>query len=106
LKGEDVESRVGLDVLIDGTVPAGSGLSSSAALVCSSAIGIMAALNVNFPKKEVAQFTCECERHIGTQSGGMDQAISVMAKPGFAELIDFNPIRAHPWKCVGETRNA
>lgn len=94
LKGEDVESRVGLDVLIDGTVPAGSGLSSSAALVCSSAIGIMAALNVNFPKKEVAQFTCECERHIGTQSGGMDQAISVMAKPGFAELIDFNPIRA------------
>ncbi|KAK9139159.1 hypothetical protein Scep_008840 [Stephania cephalantha] len=93
-KGLDVGTPVGLDVLIDGTVPTGSGLSSSAAFVCSSTIAIMAAFDMNFPKKEIAQLTCECERHIGTQSGGMDQAISVMAKSGFAELIDFNPIRA------------
>ncbi|KAF3330803.1 galactokinase isoform X2 [Carex littledalei] len=92
-KGIDV-GPVSLDVVVDGTVPTGSGLSSSAAFVCSSTIAIMAVLEKNFPKKEVAQFTCECERHIGTQSGGMDQAISVMAKTGFAELIDFNPIRA------------
>ncbi|KAJ3703812.1 hypothetical protein LUZ61_007517 [Rhynchospora tenuis] len=92
-KGIDVEP-VALDVVVDGTVPTGSGLSSSAAFVCSSTIAIMAVLEKNYPKKEVAQFTCECERHIGTQSGGMDQAISVMAKSGFAELIDFNPIRA------------
>ncbi|KAL5700797.1 N-acetylgalactosamine kinase [Ranunculus cassubicifolius] len=93
-KGIDVGVPVGLDVLVDGTVPTGSGLSSSAAFVCSATIAIMAAFDANFPKKEIAQLTCECERHIGTQSGGMDQAISVMAKLGFAELIDFNPIRA------------
>ncbi|XP_059632822.1 galactokinase [Cornus florida] len=93
-KGLDVGLPVGLDVIVDGTVPTGSGLSSSAAFVCSSTIAIMAAFDVNFPKKEIAQLTCECERHIGTQSGGMDQAISVMAQNGFAELIDFNPIRA------------
>ncbi|XP_059645867.1 galactokinase-like isoform X2 [Cornus florida] len=93
-KGLDVGVPVGLDVIVDGTVPTGSGLSSSAAFVCSATIAIMAALNLNFPKKEIAQLTCECERHIGTQSGGMDQAISVMAQSGFAELIDFNPIRA------------
>ncbi|XVF28183.1 hypothetical protein REPUB_Repub15cG0006900 [Reevesia pubescens] len=93
-KGVDVGVPVGLDILIDGTVPTGSGLSSSAAFVCSSTIAIMAAFGVNFPKKELAQVICDCERHIGTQSGGMDQAISVMAKNGFAELIDFNPIRA------------
>lgn len=93
-KKADVGLPVGLDVVVDGTVPTGSGLSSSAALVCSSTIAIMAALDKNFPKKEIAQLTCECERYIGTQSGGMDQAISIMAKTGFAELIDFNPIRA------------
>ncbi|KAF5196226.1 Galactokinase [Thalictrum thalictroides] len=93
-KGVDVGVPVGLDILVDGTVPTGSGLSSSAAFVCSSTIAIMAAFDVNFPQKDIAQLTCECERHIGTQSGGMDQAISVMANSGFAELIDFNPIRA------------
>ncbi|CAI9119048.1 OLC1v1020709C1 [Oldenlandia corymbosa var. corymbosa] len=94
LKGINIGQPVGLDVIIDGTVPTGSGLSSSAAFVCSATIAVMAAFGENFPKKELAQLTCECERHIGTQSGGMDQAISVMAKTGFAELIDFNPIRA------------
>ncbi|KAH7433627.1 hypothetical protein KP509_07G078400 [Ceratopteris richardii] len=93
-KGIDAHPPFGLDVLVDGTVPPGSGLSSSTALVCSSAIAIMAVLGFNFPKREVADFTCKCERYIGTQSGGMDQAISLMAKMGFASLIDFNPIRA------------
>ncbi|KAH9683907.1 Galactokinase [Citrus sinensis] len=93
-KGLDVGPPVGLDILVDGIVPTGSGLSSSAAFVCSSTIALMAAFGVEVPKKEIAQLTCECERYIGAQSGGMDQAISIMAKSGFAELIDFNPIRA------------
>ncbi|KAL6526469.1 galactokinase [Orobanche gracilis] len=93
-KGIDVDETVGLEVVVDGIVPTGSGLSSSAAFVCSSTIAIMAVLGATISKKELAQLTCECERHIGTQSGGMDQAISVMAQSGFAALIDFNPIRA------------
>ncbi|KAK4433857.1 Galactokinase [Sesamum alatum] len=92
--GKNVDRNVGLQVVVDGIVPTGSGLSSSAAFVCSSTIAIMAVMGENFPKKDLAQLTCECERHIGTQSGGMDQAISVMAQSGFAQLIDFNPIRA------------
>ncbi|KAF5752494.1 galactokinase isoform X2 [Tripterygium wilfordii] len=33
----------------------------------------MAAFDGNFPKKDLAQISCECKRHIGTQSGGMDK---------------------------------
>lgn len=73
----------------------GSGLSSSSALVCSSAIAILTAHNVlkQVTQSELAEFTCWCERYSGTESGGMDQAISIMAKTGFAKLIEFNPVR-------------
>ncbi|BBN16733.1 N-acetylgalactosamine kinase [Marchantia polymorpha subsp. ruderalis] len=93
-KGVEIGAPVGYDILVDGTVPIGAGVSSSAAIVCASAIAIMAAQGLSFTKQEVAEFACVCERHIGTQAGGMDQAISIMAKRGVAKLIDFNPIRA------------
>jgi N-acetylgalactosamine kinase len=87
----------GLDIMVDGRVPTGSGLSSSAALVCSSALAIMAALGVPRLKKgEVAEFTAKAEQYVGVMSGGMDQAISVMGAMGEAQLIEFNPVRASP----------
>ncbi|KAI3811330.1 hypothetical protein L1987_21051 [Smallanthus sonchifolius] len=56
LGGLEVGSPVGLDVMVDGTVPTRSGLSSSMAFVCSSTISIrpiMAAQGVNLPKMEM-----------------------------------------------------
>ena len=66
-------SEVGLQIMVDGRVPTGSGLSSSSALTCAAAVAVMAARDLSFTKLEVADFTCKCERHCGTQSGGMDQ---------------------------------
>ena len=43
--------------------------------------------------QEVAHFAAECEKYVGTQSGGMDQAISIMGQAGVAKLICFNPVR-------------
>lgn len=42
--------------------------------------------------QEVAEFACTCERYVGTQSGGMDQAIAMMGMPGVAQLINFDPV--------------
>ena len=76
-----------LQILVHGTVPQGSGLSSSSALVVAVSIAILGAYGAGgVPQPDVAAFTCTCERHVGVASGGMDQAISVMARPGAAFL--------------------
>lgn len=71
-----------VQLLIHGTVPLGSGLSSSSALVVAVAVAILAAYGCSATQADVATFTCAAERYVGVNSGGMDQAISVMARPG------------------------
>lgn len=43
--------------------------------------------------QEVASFTALCEKYVGTESGGMDQAISIMGEKGKAKLVHFKPVR-------------
>ena len=47
------------------------------------------------PVQELATFTASCEKYVGTESGGMDQAISIMGQKGIAKLVEFNPVQ--PW---------
>jgi len=79
----------GLRAVVHGTVPLGSGLSSSAALVCASALAILAAHGLSPPKADVATFCAACERYVGTESGGMDQAASVLGVAGSALRVSF-----------------
>jgi len=84
---------VGLQLMVHGTVPTGAGVSSSSALVCSTCLALLGVFGISLTKTEVADFACSCERYVGTHSGGMDQAISIMGERGLAKKVDFNPIR-------------
>lgn len=60
-----------LDIMVDGTVPAGGGLSSSAAFVCASALAILKASGEKvIDKKELVEVSIVSERNVGVNSGG------------------------------------
>ena len=83
----------GMQVLLDGSIPASAGLSSSSAMVCCSALATIVANKISLPSK--SQLANECarsERFIGTIGGGMDQAISFLGEKGSAFMINFNPL--------------
>lgn len=83
---------VGMKVLIDGTVPAGGGLSSSAAFVCASALAVLRANGeAEVSKKDLVELAIVSERSVGVNSGGMDQSASVFALRGDALSVTFFP---------------
>jgi len=86
------EKPPGMEILVDGNVPTGSGLSSSAAFVCASALAGMASMGVAIVnKKELVSLAIVSERYVGVNSGGMDQSASVLGSPGSALFISFDP---------------
>ncbi|KAG9247589.1 ribosomal protein S5 domain 2-type protein [Calycina marina] len=81
-----------MEILMDGTVPAGGGLSSSAAFVSASALAVMYANGEhNVDKKELTELAIVSERAVGVNSGGMDQSASVLSIRGSALFVSFLP---------------
>ena len=85
--GDRIDS--GLEILVDGGVALGAGLSSSAALECSIATGLNKLFNSNLSLPELARLAQRAENgYVGVPCGIMDQSVSLMAQAGNALLLD------------------
>ena len=94
VESADIRNPVGMDVLVEGNIPPSAGLSSSSAVVCCAALTAAHANKITMPsKKSLAELCAKSEHYIGTEGGGMDQAISFLGEQNKALLIEFNPIR-------------
>ena len=95
---EDVLSKNkplrGMKCILDGEIPPSAGLSSSSAVVVSAAISTVVCNEAKCSRSDLADLCARSERFIGTQGGGMDQAIELLAEKGSAKLIEFNPLKA------------
>ncbi|HZD06026.1 MAG TPA: hypothetical protein VE173_14040, partial [Longimicrobiales bacterium] len=83
----------GFDAVLDSDVPVAAGLSSSAALVVAVGLALDAVNGLGYEPLELADAMARAERFVGTQGGGMDQAISLGARSHHAARIDFDPLR-------------
>ena len=86
----------GLDLLVDGRVPVGAGLSSSASLTCGVAVAVAdlaglpgADADDDAGRRALADACVRAENEFaGAPTGGMDQAVVLRAREGHALLLD------------------
>jgi len=80
---------IGFDAKFEGDVPIGSGMSSSAALECSLAVGLNELFDLKLDKWQLIK-ACQMAEHnfVGIKCGIMDQFASVMGKKNQAMLLD------------------
>ena len=81
--------KSGLTITVDGQVPLGAGLSSSAALECATAFALNHLFDLGHDLPTLARAAQRAENeYVGMPCGIMDQAVSLMAKRGHALLLD------------------
>jgi galactokinase len=79
------------DLEISGTVPQGSGLSSSAALEVALALGLLGLVDAqDVDRRRLARLCSRVENTwVGAQTGLLDQTASLLGRPDHALRIDF-----------------
>lgn len=80
---------VGANLLVDGQVPIGAGLSSSAAIEVASALALLAVSERTLSLTRVAQLCQAAENeYVGARCGIMDQFIACTGKSGQCVMLD------------------
>ncbi len=94
--------KQGCDILIDGAVPLGSGLSSSAALECAVGLAVSDLASLNLDRLSLALAAQRGENEIaGVSCGIMDQCASLLCRASHALLLDassltYRQVAFHP----------
>jgi len=79
----------GACLAIDSDLPAGAGLSSSAALECVTALALTELAGLDIDRRELAAIARRAENDFaGVPSGIMDQSASLLGRRGHALLLD------------------
>jgi galactokinase len=85
----------GASLLIDGQVPIGSGLSSSAAIEVATALALTSLGGVRLPLREMARLCQRAENtYTGARCGIMDQFVSCFGRPDYALMLDCRSLEA------------
>ena len=88
----------GLTLLVDGDVPAGAGLSSSAALECAVALALSDLFGLGLAPDELVDVARRAENDfVGAPTGILDQSASVLCTAGHALHLD---TRDRSWQQV------
>jgi galactokinase len=79
----------GAFIAIDSDLPAGAGLSSSAALECATALALASLGGLDVPRADLVTIARRAENEfVGVPTGIMDQSASLLCRPGHALLLD------------------
>ncbi|ADB30404.1 galactokinase [Kribbella flavida DSM 17836] len=79
----------GANLLVDSDLPSGAGLSSSAALLCATAVALLGLQEVEVDPAEVARLAQRAENsYVGAPVGLMDQMASMCCTAGHALYFD------------------
>jgi galactokinase len=85
----------GADLVVDGDVPAGSGLSSSAALECATATALAELHGADLDRRALARLARRAENEVvGVPSGVMDQMVAMLGRAGHALFLDTRSLEA------------
>lgn len=87
----DVAPGQGVRIFVGGDLPSAGGLSSSSALMVAMLAAVSAAWGSPPERDELVRRAIVAERHVGVESGGMDQTVIALAEAGKALRIDFRP---------------
>jgi galactokinase len=79
----------GANLLVDSDLPSGAGLSSSAALLCATAVALLGLRDIEVDPAEVARLAQRAEnQYVGAPVGLMDQMASMCCTAGHALYFD------------------